>query len=92
MKIISYKASVVVPFRAEFKIGFAEEFDTGSESWSDKTWKVFFSLSFATCFHRFESGSYFGLDDSNIKLELASIKMPTQRKVSKFINGLGEDM
>ncbi len=41
---------------------------------------------------RFESGTYYGEDDSNIKLELSSVKMPAPRKVSKMINGLGEDM
>ena len=62
---------------------------------------------------RFESGTYFGEDDSNIKLELSCVKMPAPRKVrdlptfvsfetfhkkfkflkvSKMINGLGEDM
>ncbi len=43
-------------------------------------------------FFRYESGVYEGTDDSNIKIELTSIKMPQQRKVSRMINGLGEDM
>jgi hypothetical protein len=45
-----------------------------------------------SCFSRFESGFYDGEDDSNIKVELTCVKMPQPRKVSKMINGLGEDM
>ena len=41
---------------------------------------------------RYESGMYEGNDESNVKLELTSTRMPAVRKVSKMINGLGEDM
>ena len=41
---------------------------------------------------RLENGAYDGEDDSNVKVELTCVKMPQPRKVSKMINGLGEDM
>ena len=33
VKVVSYKAKVVVPFKADFKIGFSANFETSSESW-----------------------------------------------------------
>jgi len=59
--------------------------------------KAYFKIGFSGSFDTgteswFESGTYTGVDDSNIKLHLSCVKMPVARKVSRMINGLGEDM
>ena len=41
---------------------------------------------------RYEQGVYEGSDESNVKVELFCDKMAEKRKVSKMINGLGDDM
>ncbi len=41
---------------------------------------------------RLDSGSYEGVDQSNVKLEVACDKFPPPRKVSKMLNGLGDAM
>jgi hypothetical protein len=43
-------------------------------------------------YFRHESGFWEGEDESNIKLEITCDKLPTTRKVSKMLNGLGGDM
>jgi hypothetical protein len=43
-------------------------------------------------FFRFDKGSYQGVDESNVKLEVTCIKFPPARKVSKMLNGLGDAM
>ena len=48
-----------------------------------------FGLGF---FFRFDKGSYQGVDESNVKLEVTCIKFPPARKVSKMLNGLGDAM
>ena len=40
---------------------------------------------------RYEQGMYEGSDESNVKVELFCDKMAEKRKVSKMINGLGDD-
>ena len=62
-------------------------------------YSIFFSLTFAffsnkkiTLFLRSDSGNYEGVDESNVKLEITCNKFPPLRKVSKMLNGLGDDM
>ena len=43
-------------------------------------------------YFRFDKGSYQGVDESNVKLEVTCIKFPPARKVSKMLNGLGDAM
>ena len=43
-------------------------------------------------FSRSDSGNYEGVDESNVKLEITCNKFPPLRKVSKMLNGLGDDM
>ena len=40
---------------------------------------------------RYEEGMYEGADESNVKVELFCDKMVEKRKVSRMINGLGDD-
>ena len=42
--------------------------------------------------YRSDSGSYEGVDESNVKLEVTCDKFPPLRKTSKMLNGLGDDM
>ena len=42
-------------------------------------------------FYRQDSGTYIGEDATNVKIEVFSSKLPS-RKVSKMLNGLGNDM
>ena len=41
---------------------------------------------------RNDSGNYTGVDSTNIKVETNMQKMVSNRKVSKMLNGLGDDM
>ena len=52
----------------------------------------FFSNKKVKLFFRSDSGNYEGVDESNVKLEITCNKFPPLRKVSKMLNGLGDDM
>ena len=41
---------------------------------------------------RSDVGVYTGVDSTNITVETNTVKMATTRKVSKMLNGLGDDM
>ena len=49
------------------------------------------SLYTIKLFCRQDSGTYIGEDATNVKIEVFSSKLPS-RKVSKMLNGLGNDM
>ena len=49
------------------------------------------SLYIIKLFCRQDSGTYIGEDATNVKIEVFSSKLPS-RKVSKMLNGLGNDM
>jgi len=66
-----------VTFQAPFKAEFKMGFDANYHLGSD-TWN--------------DSGFYTGVDSSNITVETGTIKMASNRKVSKMLNGLGDDM
>ena len=50
------------------------------------------AIFLAKFFFRSDSGNYEGVDESNVKLEITCNKFPPLRKVSKMLNGLGDDM
>ena len=71
----------IVTYAANIKVPFKADF------------KIGFSANFdqgSESWH--ENGWYNGEDDTNIKVMITCSKMPNARKVSKMINGLGEDM
>lgn len=76
----TFRAKIVM-YRAKVKVPFEAEF------------KVGFSPKFeegGESWH--ENGMYEGSDESNVKINLECIRMANTRKVSKMINGLGDDM
>jgi len=66
-----------VKFTAPFKADFKMGFDANYHLGSDE-WH--------------DGGTYRGMDSTNIKVETNTVKMPPARKVSKMLNGLGDDM
>lgn len=71
----------VCMYRGKFKAPFKADF------------KIGFSPNFAVGSESWhDSGMYEGVDESNVKLEVTCAKFPPPRKVSKMLNGLGDDM
>jgi len=66
-----------VTFQTPFKAEFKMGFDANYHLGSD-AWN--------------DSGNYTGVDSTNIKVETNMQKMVSNRKVSKMLNGLGDDM
>jgi len=66
-----------VTFKAPVKADFKMGFDANWNLGSDQ-WS--------------DVGVYTGVDSTNITVETNTVKMATTRKVSKMLNGLGDDM